>query len=49
MEPSSEGNEARRGDETSEPLHSVRQAVHWSGGLKSLRLPDEGGCIQRRG
>ena len=27
----------------------VRQAAHWSGGLKSLRPPDEGGRIQRRG
>ena len=29
--------------------HSVRQAAHWSGGFKSLRSPDEGGRIQRRG
>ena len=24
---------------------SVRQEAHWSGGLKSLQLPDEGGCM----
>ena len=29
--------------------HSVRQAAQWSGGFKSLRSPDEGGRIQRRG
>jgi hypothetical protein len=28
---------------------SVRWAAHWSGGLKSLRRPDEGRRIQRRG
>ena len=27
----------------------MRQAARWSGGLKSLRPPDEGGRIQRRG
>ena len=30
-------------------VRAVRQAAHWSGGLKSLRPPDEGGRIQRRG
>ena len=40
------GRDARRG--VGRPS-SVRQAAHWSGGLKSLRPPDEGGRIQRRG
>ena len=40
------GRDARRG--VGRP-NSVRQAAHWSGGLKSLRPPDEGGRIQRRG
>ena len=30
-------------------LSSVRWAAHESGGLKSLRRPDEGRCIRRRG
>src|SRR5229473_4867501 len=30
-------------------LRSVRWAARESGGLKSLRRPDEGRCIQRRG
>ncbi len=28
--------------------HCVRWAAHWSGGLKSLRRPGEGRCIQKR-
>ena len=37
MESSSEGNEARRGDETSEPLHSTAEA-----GEPAPRDPVEG-------
>ena len=40
------GRDARRG--VGRPS-SVRRAAHWSGGFKSLRSPDEGDRIQRRG